>query len=93
MYKKDNTSFRFRDAIESKTIHSMINTLSMIYTLDGELLYSFVLIVVKRPGKQFFSHVETEPTIPGYYQYFLGSKCLLLKETTHRPAEDRTRVS
>ena len=45
----------------------------------------FVLIVVKRPGKQFFSHVETEPPIPGYYQYFLGSKCLLLKETTHRP--------
>ena len=23
-------------------------------------------------GKQFFSHVETEPPIPGYYQYFWG---------------------
>ena len=23
-----------------------------------------------RPGKQFFSHVETEPPLPGYYQYF-----------------------
>ena len=45
----------------------------------------FFCIIVLRPGKQFFSHVETEPPIPGYYQYFLGSKCLLLKETTHRP--------
>ena len=43
--------------------------------------FVFVFIVVLRPGKQFFSHVETEPPIPGYYQYFLGSKCLLLKET------------
>ena len=38
--------------------------------------FFFFLIVVLRPGKQFFSHVETEPHIPGYYQYFLGSKCL-----------------
>ena len=34
--------------------------------------FFFVLILVKRPGKQFFSHVETEPPIPGYYQYFWG---------------------
>ena len=24
------------------------------------------------PGKQFFSHVGTEPPLPGYYQYFRG---------------------
>ena len=36
------------------------------------VLFCFVLIVVLRPGKQFFSHVETEPPIPGYYQYFWG---------------------
>ena len=35
-------------------------------------LFCFVLIVVQRPGKQFFSHVETEPPIPGYYQYLWG---------------------
>ena len=35
-------------------------------------LIVFVLILVLRPGKQFFSHVETEPPIPGYYQYFWG---------------------
>ena len=26
--------------------------------------------------------VGTEPPLPGYYQYFLGSKCALLKDTT-----------
>ena len=40
------------------------------------------LIDSQRPGKQFFSHVGTESPLPGYYQYFLGSKCALLKDTT-----------
>ena len=35
-----------------------------------------------RPGKQFFSHVGMGLPLPGYYQYFLGSKCALLKDTT-----------
>ena len=30
------------------------------------------LIDFERPGKQFFSHVGTEPPLPGYYQYFWG---------------------
>ena len=30
------------------------------------------LIDSERPGKQFFSHVGTEPPLPGYYQYFWG---------------------
>ena len=30
------------------------------------------LIDSLRPGKQFFSHVGTEPPLPGYYQYFWG---------------------
>ena len=30
------------------------------------------LVDSKRPGKQFFSHVGTEPPLPGYYQYFWG---------------------
>ena len=38
-----------------------------------------------RPNQQFFSFVGTEPPIPGYYQYFLGGKCILLKDTTRRP--------
>ena len=33
----------------------------------------------------FLSHVETEPPIPGYYQYLWGVNVSLLKETTHRP--------
>ena len=28
------------------------------------------------PSKQFFSHVGTEPPLPGYYQYFSRSKCV-----------------
>ena len=30
----------------------------------------FGLFEALRPGKQFFSHVGTEPPLPGYYQYF-----------------------
>ena len=47
---------------------------SYLYDISMEFVFCFVLIIVLRPGKQFFSHVETEPPIPGYYQYFLGSK-------------------
>ena len=35
-----------------------------------------------QPSQQFFSHVGTEPPLPGYYQYHLGGKCILLKDTT-----------
>ena len=46
-------------------------------------MFVFVLFLLwfNVPVNNFSSHVETEPPIPGYYQYFLGSKCLLLKET------------
>ena len=30
----------------------------------------FVWVEALRPGQQFFSHVGTEPPLPGYYQYF-----------------------
>ena len=48
-------------------------------------LFRFVSFLLNRTSKQFFSHVRTEPPLPGYYQYFLGGKCILLKETTRRP--------
>ena len=49
------------------------------------------LIDSKRSGKQFFSHVGTELPLPGYYQYFIGSKCALLKDTTRfDPSRART---
>ena len=38
-------------------------------------IYIFLVLVwfdAKRPGKQLFSQVGTEPPLPGYYQYFLG---------------------
>ena len=45
----------------------------------------FVWVEALHPSQQFFSHVGTEPPLPGYYQYFLGGKCILLKDTTRRP--------
>ena len=45
----------------------------------------FVWVEALRPSQQFFSHVGTEPPLPGYYQYFLGGKCILFKDTTRRP--------
>ena len=50
-------------------------------------LFFFVLFVVLRPSKQFFSHVEME-TYSWVLPVLFGSKCLLLKETTHRPGQD-----
>ena len=37
---------------------------------------SIWFVKAKRPSYQFFSHVWTEPSLPGYYQYFSGSKCV-----------------
>ena len=45
----------------------------------------FVWFEALRPSQQFFSHVGTEQPLPGYYQYFPGGKCILLKDTTRRP--------
>ena len=56
-----------------------------IKTCYNPLVDAFVLIVVLRPGKQFFSHVETEPHIPGYYQYFWGVNVSCSRKQTHRP--------
>ena len=36
----------------------------------------FVFVKAECPSKHIFSHVRTEPPIPGYYQYFSGSKCV-----------------
>ena len=44
----------------------------------------FVWVEALRHIQQFFSHVGMEPHLPVYYQYFLGGKCILLKDTTRR---------
>ena len=48
------------------------------------ILYGFVWVEALCPRQQLFSHVGTEPPLPGYYQYFLGGKCILLKDITRR---------
>ena len=45
----------------------------------------FVWVEALRLSQLFFSHVGTEPPLPGYHQYFWGGKCILLKDTTRRP--------
>ena len=39
--------------------------------LEKNHLFKYVEKLVD-PSKQFFSHVGTEPPLPGYYQYFWG---------------------
>ena len=46
-------------------------------TERGRLWFCFfVCVEVKHPSQQFFSHVGTEPPLPGYYQDFWRVKCL-----------------
>ena len=52
----------------------------MITFLINSSLFLFVWVEVLRPSQYFFSHVGTEPLLPGYYQYFLGGKCILLRQ-------------
>ena len=76
-------------AIQSNTFHTQCRHIEhMLF-----VFVFFVLIVVERPGKQFFSHVETEPPIPGFYQYFWGVNVSCSRKQHTDPAENRTRVS
>ena len=36
----------------------------------------FVCVEALSPSQQFFSHVGTEPTLPGFNQYFRELMCL-----------------
>ena len=74
-------------------VHSLTTTVALMLGEASSPLFihnyiTFLVLVwveALRPSQQFFSHVGTEPPLPGYYQYFLGGKCFLLKDTTRRP--------
>ena len=54
-----------------------VNTISWYFLgLPPEMLCMFVCVEVQRPSQQFFSHVGSEPPLPGNYQYFRSVKCL-----------------
>ena len=53
-------------------------------------LFSCRFVFAERPSKQFFSHVGTEPALPGYYQYFLGVNVSCSGTQHGPPSEDRT---
>ena len=46
----------------------------MIEIILGQSFLVLVWVEALRPSQQLFSHVGTEPPLPGYYQYFLGGK-------------------
>ena len=45
-----------------------------------DVFFFFFFFFVQHPGQQFFSHVGTEPPLPGYLPVLLGSLSVLLKE-------------
>ena len=52
---------------------------------------NLVWVEALRPSQQFFSHVGTEPLLPGYYKYFLGGVNVLCSRIKHgNSSEDRT---
>ena len=61
-------------------------------------LLSFFLVCVEaeRSNQKIFSHVGTESPLPGYYQYFLGVKCLAqghnMAEVGFQPLTSRSGV-
>ena len=46
------------------------------------VVFCFVCVEVVCPRQQFFSLVQTEPLLPGYYQYFWGIKYLAQEHNT-----------
>ena len=47
--------------------------------------FRFVSFLFNVPVNNFSVMFETEPPFPGYYQSFLGGKCILLKDTIRQP--------
>ena len=57
-----------------------------IFRNTVETLYACKKFCLCCPSQHyFFSHVETEPPLPGHYQFFSGSKCVFAQE--HNTAE------
>ena len=56
----------------------------------------FICVEAKRPSQEYFSHVGTEPLLPGYNQYFGVVKCLAQGHNTEKvgfkPLTSRSRV-
>ena len=57
---------------DHRTISSVGRFLPLYMGMAAILVMFLVWLDALRPGKQFFSHVGTEPPLHGYYQYFCG---------------------
>ena len=60
------------------------------FILCGAVLF---VLMLKRPSRQFFSHVETEPTLPGFNQYCRELMCLAQGHNTVPPFGIEPRTS
>ena len=105
--RKRNLSYAYKNVQISLGIHyTCCDSLMAPFLLLLPRLYEprceFVCLFGLRlyvPVNNFFSNVGTEPPLPGYYQYFWGGKCILLKppceETVlrgFRPGPTQTRL-
>ena len=69
-----------------------------VFTLSEKLILMlyiclFVCIEAKCPSQQFFSHVGTEPTLPGFNKYCRELMCLAQKHNTVTPVGIEPRTS
>ena len=60
-------------------------------TICSQSVCLFVCVDAYCPSQEFFSHIGTVPPLPGYYQYFLGSKSVFAQG--HNTAEEMSLCS
>ena len=74
-YKRNQNHVKYliiaMDVCYETSLHVLGNTYMFLLFVCLFVLILNVLVNI------FFSHVGTEPPLSGYYQYFLGSKCVL----------------
>ena len=86
-FQRDCTKYNGKPkALISCAVRSVTRTLSsripnqVRLCTEEQIRYVFDDLFVL--SQQFFSHVGTEPPLPGYYQYFQGVKCLVQGHNT-----------
>ena len=63
------------------------------YMLSWFVFVLFFFIEAERPSQQFFSHIGTKPTLPGFNQYCRESMCLAQGKKTVTPVGIEPRIS
>ena len=64
---------------------SVLKTATVVYLRAKDVMFVRLFGLRLYVPVNNFSVVPTEPPLPGYYQYFLRGKFILLKDTTWQP--------